>query len=31
MVLKYELKLEKARADQNRAVAKLEFLTHQKQ
>ena len=31
MVLEYELKLEKARADQNIAVAKLEYLTNQKQ
>ncbi len=30
MVLEYELKLEKAKADQNIAVAKLEYLTNQK-
>ncbi len=30
MVLKYELKLEQAKADQNIAVAKLEYLTNQK-
>jgi outer membrane protein TolC len=30
MVLKYELKLEQAKADQNIAVSKLEYLTHQK-
>jgi len=31
MVLEYELKLDKARADQNIAVAELEYLTNQKQ
>jgi outer membrane protein TolC len=30
MVLKFELKLEQAKADQNIAVAKLEYLTNQK-
>ena len=30
LVLKFELKLEQAKADQNIAVAKLEYLTNQK-